>query len=295
MKKVYLYYFINIGLAEAQIVASQNNIKIDGNWDSVPQVLLWLSILVMIIALITLIVSIHVILLIINKENERLGYPKISLLGDLWEKIDKKYIRGEVKPVEQETYHLLPNSYDGICELNNPMPPWLRNLFYGTITFSIIYLAIYFVFKVSPLQIEEYEEEIRIAQIKKEEHLKKMENSVDENSVKSDLNNIALIDRGKKIFISNCKACHGEFGEGGVGPNLTDSYWLHGNKINDIFKTIKYGVPAKGMIAWQSKLTPMDIAAVSNYILTLQGTNPPNAKQPEGKNYNTDDSQANTN
>ena len=68
-----------------------------------------------------------------------------------------------------------------------------------------------------------------------------------------------------------------------VGPNLTDEYWLHGGGIKDVFKVIKNGVPDKGMIAWGSQLTPTQISNTANYILSLKGTNPPNAKAPQGE------------
>jgi len=72
-------------------------------------------------------------------------------------------------------------------------------------------------------------------------------------------------------------------GEGGVGPNFTDEYWLHGGDVKSIFKTIKFGVPEKGMIPWQSQISPPQIQQVASYILTLKGTNPPNAKAPQGE------------
>jgi cytochrome c oxidase cbb3-type subunit 3 len=75
-------------------------------------------------------------------------------------------------------------------------------------------------------------------------------------------------------------------GEGGIGPNLTDNYWLHGGDIKDIFKTVKYGVPEKGMIAWKAQLRPVDMHRVSSYIKTLVGTEPANQKEPQGELYN---------
>ena len=76
--------------------------------------------------------------------------------------------------------------------------------------------------------------------------------------------------------------CHGQKGEGLVGPNFADEYWIHGGGIKNVFKVIKYGVPDKGMIAWQAQLKPADMQKVGSYILTLQGTNPPNPKAPQG-------------
>ena len=89
--------------------------------------------------------------------------------------------------------------------------------------------------------------------------------------------------QGELIFKSFCAACHGQKGEGTVGPNFTDEYWIHGGGIQNVFKTIKYGVPDKGMIAWAAQLKPADMQKVASYILTLKGTNPPNPKAPQGE------------
>ncbi|MDX9758854.1 MAG: cbb3-type cytochrome c oxidase N-terminal domain-containing protein [Bacteroidota bacterium] len=91
----------------------------------------------------------------------------------------------------------------------------------------------------------------------------------------------ALAD-GKKIFETQCASCHAQNGSGGIGPNLTDDHWIHGNAMQDVLRTIFKGVPAKGMIAWEKTLKPEQIEQVASYILvTLQGTNQP-GKAPEG-------------
>ncbi|MFN4082363.1 MAG: cbb3-type cytochrome c oxidase N-terminal domain-containing protein [Bacteroidia bacterium] len=187
----------------------------------------------------------------------------------------------------------LHEDYDGIRELDNPTPPWFNFIFYTTIIFAVIYLINYHVIGYSSLQEKEYDEEVAEAKIAKENYLKKVGNLIDENSV-TYLTDNATIDEGKKVYMQNCKVCHGEFGEGLVGPNLTDDYWLHGNTINDIFKTIKYGVPQKGMVAWQNSLTPVQIQQVSSFILTLKGTNPANAKEPQGVKVESNDATADT-
>jgi cytochrome c oxidase cbb3-type subunit 3 len=114
-------------------------------------------------------------------------------------------------------------------------------------------------------------------------------NNVDENTIVFDKSYIA---DGQKIFSENCVACHGQKGEGGVGPNLTDDNWLHGGKINDIFKTVKYGWPANGMKSWQADLTSMQIAQVVCYVKSLKGSNPPHPKSPQGDPYFDGDSLA---
>lgn len=90
-------------------------------------------------------------------------------------------------------------------------------------------------------------------------------------------------EKGKLLFQSNCSPCHGMEGQGVIGPNLTDEYWLHGGKKSDIAKTIIYGVPEKGMISWESQLTPIEVGELISFISSIQGTNPNNAKAPQGK------------
>ena len=93
----------------------------------------------------------------------------------------------------------------------------------------------------------------------------------------------ANIEKGKEIFVKNCVSCHGPQGQGIIGPNLTDDYWLHGAGINNVVHTITFGVPAKGMITWRGVLKEKQILQVASYILTLHGTNPPNPKAPQGE------------
>jgi cytochrome c oxidase cbb3-type subunit 3 len=183
-------------------------------------------------------------------------------------------------PVEKEEDILLDHDYDGIKELDNALPPWWKYGFYFTIVVGALYLLRYHVWKTGPDPQQEYDQEMRVAAAQIEEYRKKAGDMVDEKTVTmADATGIA---EGDKIFHSNCFACHGAKGEGGVGPNLTDNYWLHGGTINDVFKTIKYGVPEKGMQAWEKSYSPAQIKNLSSYIKTLAGTNPPNAKAPQG-------------
>ena len=186
-------------------------------------------------------------------------------------------------PVEKEETILLHHSYDGIQELDNHLPPWWVKLFYGTIAFSVVYIGIYHFWNTSPLQDEEYQISMDEAKKEIEFYQSKLVNSIDETSVKLLLTDDKVLNKGKEIFIAKCVACHGQLGEGGVGPNLTDEYWLHGGTVNDVFKTVKYGIPEKGMIAWKATLKPNEIQEVSNYILSIQGSNPAGGKAPQGE------------
>lgn len=195
-----------------------------------------------------------------------------------------------LKPLSEEKSILIEHDYDGIQELNNPTPAWFMYLFYVTIIFAVGYLLIYHVFGVGQLQYDEYKTEMAVAAKEKAAFLAKSADKVDENTVKLTSDASVLI-AGKSIFQERCAACHGNNGQGMVGPNLTDDYWLHGNKINDVFKTIKYGVQSKGMPTWESQLTPKQISDVANYIKSLHGSNPANPKEPQGtKMAENDDS-----
>ncbi|NHA02611.1 c-type cytochrome [Mucilaginibacter sp. HC2] len=195
-----------------------------------------------------------------------------------------------LKPMSEEKSLLIEHDYDGIQELNNPTPAWFMWLFYGTITFGVCYILIYHVFNLAPLQYQEYRNEMAQADIAKKEYLSKAANRVDENTVKL-VNDPAVIAAGGAIFKTTCAPCHGDHAQGNVGPNLTDDYWLHGGKINDIFKTIKYGVAAKGMPTWEKQLSPKQISDVANFIKSIHGTNPANPKAPQGEKEAADEPQ----
>ena len=186
--------------------------------------------------------------------------------------------------IEEEDSIMLDHDYDGIKELDNNLPPWWKYGFYLTIVVAIVYLINYHVIGTGDLQGKEYEKEIAQAKLEVDEFMKTSANNVDENTVKL-LTEATDIATGKDLYIVNCVACHGKDGEGTVGPNLTDDYWLHGASIQDLFKTLKYGWVEKGMKAWKEDLSPMQMAQIASFIKTLKGTNPPNPKAPQGDLY----------
>lgn len=195
----------------------------------------------------------------------------------LWEKIN------QFQPIENEANFDTGHSYDGIRELDNITPPWFIAGFVATIIFAGAYMYRYHIAKSAPMQIEEYNIEMQAAALEQEKLLKSEANNVDENTVV--MLGAADIAAGKKIFTANCAACHGNEGQGSVGPNLTDAYWIHGGSIKDVFKLVKYGFESKGMRAWKDDFSPMQIAQISSYIKSLEGTNPPGAKEKQGELY----------
>lgn len=185
----------------------------------------------------------------------------------------------KLRPVSQEAELDLGHEYDGIRELNNKLPPWWIYGFYLTILFAAVYLWRFHVSHNGPSSKQEYETSVTKAALKTEAYLKAKGDLVDENTVTllTGANDLA---EGKAIYMKSCVACHTETGAGNIGPNLTDDFWIHGNDIKSIFKTIRYGINA--MPQWQNAYSNKEMAQVASYIKTLRGTNPPNPKAPQG-------------
>ncbi len=196
-----------------------------------------------------------------------------------WEKF------AALKSEKPESELILDEDFDGIAELDNPTPPWFNFIFYTTIIVAALYLLNYHVLKIGNLQASEYTVEVKEAKASVDAYLKKTGNAIDENNVTL-LTDKAALEEGKKIFEANtCVTCHKIDGGGLVGPNLTDDYWIHGGDIKSVFKTIKYGVTAKGMTAWQNAFTGKQIQAVASYVKSLKGTKPAEPKAPQGDLY----------
>ena len=187
-------------------------------------------------------------------------------------------------PIEREVDIMLDHNYDGIKELDNNLPPWWKYMFYATIVFAVVYLIRFHVTGDGQLQTAEYLAEMEEAAADKETMMANATDLITEDNV-TYLIAAADLAKGEAIYQGNCATCHGQLGEGGAGPNLTDEYWIHGGGIKNTFNTIKYGVPAKGMIAWQSQFSPSQMQKVASYVLSLQGTNPANGKAPQGEKY----------
>ncbi|MDZ4682625.1 MAG: cbb3-type cytochrome c oxidase N-terminal domain-containing protein [Saprospiraceae bacterium] len=203
-----------------------------------------------------------------------------SLLSRAWDKMNR------FKPLEEEGSVDTGHNYDGIRELDNITPPWFTAGFLLTILFAIVYLWRYHVSESAPLQIEEYEIAVARAELEDAARLSSQANKVDENSVV--MLGASDIEQGKKIFGEKCAPCHMAHGgsmAGGVGPNLTDDYWINGGSLKAVFTTIKYGRPDKGMISWKDQLSPVQMAQAASFIKSIKGSNPPGAKELQGDLY----------
>ncbi len=185
------------------------------------------------------------------------------------------------KSIKEEHEIILDHNYDGIKELDNNLPPWWVYSFYASILFAVVYLVRFEVFH-DYNQVEEYEAAVEFAQKEISEWKKTAKNLVDITTVEV-LTEASDLSAGKKIFNANCVACHKADGGGGIGPNLTDTNWILGGGIKNVFKTISEGGrDGKGMVSWKSDLKPLEMAQVASYVLTFQGTTPAEPKDPEG-------------
>lgn len=174
---------------------------------------------------------------------------------------------------------LISHGYDGIQEYDNPLPGWWVWIFWVTIVFSIGYWA-YYQIGPGPSIVAQYEAEEEIAEQRRP---RVVASAVTDASLAALEKDAAAMAKAKEIFATRCMPCHGDRGQGIVGPNLTDEYWLHGGRLTEIYALISEGVPEKGMVPWKTQLSPAEIAAMAAYVGTLRGTNPPNPKAAEGQ------------
>ncbi len=188
----------------------------------------------------------------------------------------------EVKVFDDEKSILLDHNYDGIKELNHPLPSWWLTIFYLSMFFAAGYY-IYYTFLGGPTLTEEYTAEMAKINSAKDKWMQ------EQGGFKRDKYNAFIVTAkakkiGKKTYKRKCRACHAADGGGGVGPNLTDKYWINGNgSLQDIYKIIHDGVEDRGMQAWGGVLSEEKLFAVLKYVMDFQGTTPENPKEPQGK------------
>lgn len=183
-----------------------------------------------------------------------------------------------------ERDRLLDHDYDGIKEYDNPLPGWWTWIFVATIVFSAGYY-LYYQLGPGPSVIAVYEREMSEYAAQQARLAPPAgEAGAGEDALRALMKDAGAMTTGKEMFAVRCMPCHGAEGQGIIGPNLTDDYWLHGRTLVDIRRTIHDGIPDKGMIPWKDQLKPAEIDAMTAYVGTLAGTNPPNPRPPQGVN-----------
>ena len=179
---------------------------------------------------------------------------------------------------DKDNERLIEHEYDGIQEYDNPLPRWWVLSFWATIIFSVLYW-----FNVPGIGsgkgwIADYEASVAAHAAAHPPET----DAVTEEALAALAADPAKVAEGKTTFGTYCVSCHRADGGGLIGPNLTDDAWIHGDSLVQIHRTIAQGVLAKGMPAWEKLLKPAQVNAVTAYVRSLRGTNPPNPKAPEG-------------
>lgn len=229
------------------------------------------------LVILSMLLSMRVLVRLLSNKPETEKVAKAIIRKPFWDKFNKAVA------IEKEQDIMLDHDYDGIQELDNSLPPWWKYGFYLTIVVSVIYIYYYHMGGNGPSSYQEYVAEVEKGEAEKAAYLAKSSGNVDENTVK--MLDDAGIASGATIFQTACAACHAKDGGGGVGPNLTDEYWLHGGSLSDVFKSIKYGWPDKGMKSWKDDFSPKQIAELTSYIKSIKGTKPAAPKEKQGELY----------
>jgi len=174
------------------------------------------------------------------------------------------------------------HSYDGIQELDNDLPPWWKWLFILSIVFAVVYLVRLWVFRADDLmQAKEFQNEMAAAGLVAAE--RNAATAAFEMVLLEDAGSLA---NGKETWDKICAVCHLVDGGGLVGPNMTDNYWIHGNKLEDLWAVVENGVLEKGMISYKGQLSEQQRLEVISYILVdLHGSTPATPKEPQGELY----------
>lgn len=176
------------------------------------------------------------------------------------------------------------HKYDGIREYDNPMPGWWTGIFLLCIAFAPLYVLGVHAFD----WIDTYEDDLAEAQADLEQIREVYASTgpafkTDAGALADYAADPAFVEAGMVTYTAICAACHGDQGQGLIGPNLADDYWIHGATPEDVYRIINVGVPALGMPAWDGQLSQEEQAQAMAYVLSLRGTDPPNPKEPQGE------------
>ncbi|EPF7978530.1 cytochrome-c oxidase, cbb3-type subunit III [Vibrio harveyi] len=192
------------------------------------------------------------------------------------------------------------HEYDGIRELNNPLPKWWTYLFVSTFVFAAVYLTLFpglgsfkgvLNWQSSDQTVRTLEESKEaIARAQENKHLNQYAKELDDadayfgeafralahnadglRPIPEIAQDPEAIKVGQRLFLQNCSQCHGSDARGQKGfPNLTDDAWLYGGEPAAIVTTIMQGRIGQ-MPAWKDALGEQGVQEVVSYTLSLSG------------------------
>lgn len=185
-----------------------------------------------------------------------------------------------MEPNENEKIPGEVHRVDGIVELDNPPPLWWQSIFYISIVWAIAYGS-YYLFGDGPTLKEELA--AKLLKLETNRVATQRSEGDDEKLLAAVLDAPEKVAHGKEVYVKNCASCHAADGGGGIGPNLTDRAWLHGDgSALAILKVVRDGVAEKGMPPWGALLKAEDTLEVTAFVRNLNGTAPAKPKPPQG-------------
>lgn len=191
----------------------------------------------------------------------------------------------ETKPnldVRQDEKHLLlDHDYDGIQELNHPLPRWWNGIFYAAIAFSLAYYAYYELLGGPSLRTEFEAEYAAVARVQAEF---KAAHSAFSRAVYDQTLADDGVKKGAVVYENYCLPCHMENGRGDTGPNLTDEYWLVAKGTPEsVYSVVFNGSEANGMPVWSEMISQEEIYQAVAYVMALKNTHAKDGKAPQGE------------
>lgn len=176
---------------------------------------------------------------------------------------------------------LTTHNYDGIQEYDNPMPGWWSFIFITNIVWAAVYM-VGINLDFFPDAHDDLRADMAVQRAIEDRHRQALPPVTPEmlaEAVGSD----DAVTQGAEVFAMNCAACHGNQGQGVIGPNLTDDSWINGDGgLLAIHSVVTKGT-SKGMPGWGPILPQGDLIAVIAFTKSLHGTKPPNPKAAEGE------------
>lgn len=189
---------------------------------------------------------------------------------------------------------LMDHEFDGIVEINNPMPKWWTILFWITIVWGFLYLALYpglgnfaglLGWSSSNQDVRSLEESKQATEAARdagliveydrqidqaEEKFGPVFAALSERSIEDLAQDPEAVKIGQRLFIQNCAQCHGSNAMGGKGfPNLTDNDWLYGGSPQAIKQTLIAG--RNGVMPAQTQFNDQQITELATYVMSLSG------------------------
>lgn len=239
-----------------------------------------------------------IVAIIINFLNLLIDLKKYTLLND----IEKKKYNSlkKMNYFQQLLYYcfykknntnnkmIIDHGFDGIIELNNSLPKWWLFLFYFGIIIGLTYLCLFFFTITFSNPQYELELDTMLANQQQKDYWSK----VDQPTIETVQLNRDYVEEGKELFNINCVSCHKEGGKGGIGPNLTDDYWINIEKeslLKNIFYLIWNGSKNNQTMRGfgvGGELNGIQVEKIANYVYyinQIEKDNIENSAAPQGK------------